>query len=268
MYSSYNTSYFGVFLNGSAHNTNGFIVDNIDLYYQPTEIPSIVAVIFLMGSAIVVVGEYVLLKVLGLIKSEKGIANEVCRVYILALMILGPHSLIFRTITNLVYPVHEVIGHWFCTFGWLFMYVCFNIVAFHSFVVAMMRYFFIVWREKAERYGKEKVKKIFFVLSLVVPLILTVWMAIDTSEIDAMSFVNKCYGIYDKEFLIEESTLDGSKRKFCAYEPYDGGGYYGKMIIPLVRQISCMIRSGIGFILYFNFTEGVLYYKTFNHIIR
>jgi hypothetical protein len=180
-------------------------------------------------------------------------------------MILGPYALIVSTLTDFIYPVNQIIGHWFCSFGWFFMYFCFTIVSFNSFIVALMRYFFIVWREKAATYGKEKVKKIFLFLSVIFPLIMTVWRVSDTNEIDAMSFINKCYGIYHKVFLIEESTLNVSQQKYCAYVHYDG--YYGK-VISLALQISCMIRASAMIILCFNLTEGIIYYKTFTHMIR
>ena len=267
MYSSYNNSYFGFFLKGSSQNINGFLVDDIDLYHQPLQRPLVAVISFLIKSTIVLLGEYVQLRVLRLIKSENGIANKICRLYILALMILGPYWLVFSTTTDLIYPVNQVIGQWFCSFGWFFMNFCFTIVSFSSFIIALMRYFFIVWREKADTYRKEKVKKIFLFLSFIVPLIMTVWMVIDATEIDALSFVNKCYGIDHKVFLIEESTLNVSKRKFCTYEQYDELGYYGQ-IIALARHISCMTRTAVMIILCFNFTEGLIYYKIFTHMIR
>ena len=147
------------------------------------------------------------------------------------------------------------------------MYFCFNVVSFNSFVIAVMRYFFIVWQEKAEIYGKLKIKKLFIFLSYFVPLIMTVWMKIDYYEIDALSFVNKCNGIYYKVFLIEESTLDINKQTFCPYEHSGEDGFGGK-IIAMARQISCMTRSTITVLMGFNFTECIIYYKTLMHMIR
>ena len=267
MYYSSNNSYLGVYIRGSLQNENGFLLDSIDLYHSPLKSPLLAVISFLTNSSVVLIGVLVQMKALKLINRDKGIMAEICKVYILGLMIGALYWIIFSTITDFVYPVHQVIGQWFCSIGWFVMYVCFTVVSFNSFVIAVMRYFFIVWREKAELYGKQKIKKIFLFLSFFVPLIMTVWMAIDTSEIDGLSFVNKCYGNYHKVFLIEESSLDIPKQKFCLYEENKNYGSFRK-IIAIARQISCMTRIAIMTIIGFNFTESIIYYKTIMHMIR
>ena len=94
-------------------------------------------------------------------------------------------------------------------------------VSFHSCLSATMRYYFIVHTEKVNSFGKERVKNIFLVLSILIPLVVTIWKAIDGSEVDAMSFINKCYSRQHKVFLIETLTVNVFKKSFCEVEGYD-----------------------------------------------
>ena len=245
----------------------GFTLDDVDLNHQPLPKPSLALISFFIKLFLVLMGGFVQVKVWFLIKNEHSLSNEVVRVYITALIVICPYYLIFSTITDFIHPVDQVIGEWFCTMGKLIMYFCFIIISFNSFIVALMRYVFIVHEDKVKRFGKPKVKLFFLILSLVFPLLLNIWRTVDAPAKDPMSFINKCYGNHHRVFLMEVSSTYMAGEGFCPTMPYDEGDFFG-MLMTFAGKFSCIFRVIIVFILGFNFTEGILYYKIFVHMMR
>ena len=266
LYHPFTDSSLGIFLAEKSiqKDTHGCIFEDIDLNHQPLPKPEIAIILVFIKLCLVSIGLFVYVKVWFLIKNEKSISTQVVKVYIMALIVLCPYWLIFTTIIDFIHPVDEVIGLWFCTLGKFIIYFCFIIVAFNSFIVAFMRYVFIVHEEKVKQYGKEKVKKFFLIISLLFPLLLNIWRTIDAPAKDPMSIINKCYGNHHVVFLMESSaSLAGEG--FCPSMAYADGDVYS-MFTAFVGKCSCIVRVLIVFILGFNFTEGYLYFKIFAHM--
>ena len=156
--------------------------------------------------------------------------------------------------------MNEVIGQWFCDLGWFVLYTSWFIMFFHSFIVASMRYLFIIQEKKLENYGKEKVRKVFLILSIFLPFLLMIWSITDKSDVDAISFFNKCNGNHHKVFLFDTSTLNVAKRNFCEHVEYDDEGSLGK-IIAAFRRCACIIRTLLILFMGFNFAEIYIYFK-------
>ena len=268
-YHPFKEPYFGFLLKDhtSPENTTGFIVDNIDLYYQPVQEPVIAIIFFFLRMILVIIGEFIHIKVFIILKKENGLVKDVAKLFTATQMIFWPFWLLLTTSTDFVHPLNIVIGQWFCTFSWFFFFLCWTIIAFHSFIVALMRYFFIVHDKKVAAYGKEKAKKVFLLLSFLIPLLVVIWGAIEDPELNAMSFINKCYGNHHKVFLIETSTLNVVKRNFCEFENFDESGSFGK-ILAIVKRVSCIAKTTVMLIMGFNFTEAIIYYKIVSHIHR
>ena len=246
----------------------GFVVEEIDLYYQPLPDPVIGISFHVFRIILVGIGEFIHIKIWKLLNEENGLVKQVTKVYTITVMIVSPFMSLFNASIDFIHPLSEVIGEWYCTFGRLFMYLCWNIVSFHSFFVALMKYLFIVHEEKVDIYGKEKVKKGFLFLSFLVPLIVVTWGAIENEELDAMSFINKCYGRDHKVFLVDTSTLNVAGRNFCGYENIDNNQTLTEWFSSLLLQLSCIARVGISLFMGFNLFEGLLYFKILSHIYR
>ena len=182
-------------------------------------------------------------------------------------MIANPIVVILTSSTDFIHPLNQVVGQWFCSVGWFVGYLCFAIASFHSFIVALMRYFFIIKEDLVKFYGKERAKKLFLFLSFFIPFFVIAWGGIDTVELDAMSFINKCNGIDHKVFLIETSTLNIAKRNFCQHQIYNESSSLHKLL-SVFRRASCITRTSILLVMGFNFTEIILYYKILSHMYR
>ena len=263
-YHRFNGSYFGMFLKNdtSSKLEIGLAIDSLDLYHQPLLDPVYASISFTTRAALIIMAEFVQAKVLVLIKKENGLVNDVARLYIISLMIGGPFWLLFSGTIEFIHPANEVIGNWFCFVGSFICHLWLYIVLFHSFIVALMRYFFIVHQEKVEAYGKEKVKRIFFFLSFLVPLTLDIWNQLNFRELDGISVVNRCYGMNHKTFLIEASTSNTAKLSLCKYENFEEDVAHG------LRYVSCFTSTFITVLMGFNLTESVIYCMTFSHIRR
>ena len=70
-------------------------VIDIDLYYQPVHRPVTAVSVFALRMGMVTIGELVQIKLLRMMKKETGLVSEVAKLYVGALMTLGPILLLF-----------------------------------------------------------------------------------------------------------------------------------------------------------------------------
>ena len=249
---------------------NGFQIDDINLYYQPVQEPIVGFAFFVLRTFMVGMGEYIHLKVFKLMKEENGLINDVARMFTIIQMFYWPFWLIFSTTTDFIHPLKDVIGEWYCFMGWFIHWSCWTYISFHSFIVSVMRYIFIVHNSKVEAYGGDKAKKIFFFLSIAIPVFLVIWGIIELPDrpVDPMSFINKCYGKHHKKFLIETSSMDVAKSGLCEFGRYDEFKGPVFSIIATLKRILRITKSILYVVMGFNIAEGFVYYKTLRHISR
>ena len=268
-YHPFTNASFGVF---TPHNTNidilnGETLKDIDLYHQPLHVPWIAIVFSGMKLLLLFAGEFLQIKVYSLMKKQKGILKRITQIFVITQMIFWPFLFIFSGSTDFFHPMNELAGQWYCSIGSFFFWFLAYTILSHSFVAAAMRYFFILHREKVDKYGKERVQQVFLALSVGIPLFLATWNELEGTELDAMSFINKCNGKHHQVFLIESSTINVAKRNFCAFEDYTTTGVVSE-IMALLRQCSCVTNRIVQLLIGFNITEGFLYYKIFSHVNR
>ena len=246
---------------------NTSILHDIDLYYQPVQDPGISFIFVLIMSLILLVGIYLHIKIFVGLKKENSIQQNVTMIFVVAQMIMWPVLVSLITLTNFIHPLNELIGQWICTTTWFLSYYLCNVISSHSFLVALMRYFFIVHSKKVQSWGKEKFKRLFLFLTVFIPLLITVCKASDGSELDAMSFFNKCYGKHHEVFLLETSTINIFKKTFCEMEKYNDGDLYS-YFIALVKQFWCATSLVTMLIVGSNLSEALIYYRLFSHMNR
>ena len=100
---------------------NGEIIDDIVLYYQPVQDPEIGIIFFLLRGPIVIAGVKAHLKLMELMKTERGLVMEVTYLFSVVQMIFWPFFLLITTSTDFIHPLKTVVGEWFCDFGSLLM---------------------------------------------------------------------------------------------------------------------------------------------------
>ena len=269
LYNKFENSYFGFLISpvSEKYDHGGLTVENIDLYYQPTQDPMIGVIFFALRLPLVISGLIINMKVLRLMKQEKGLVMDVTSFFAIVQMMFWPSWWLFTTSTDFIHPLNIVLGEWFCHLGSFFIHLGMYIISFHSLVVAMMRYFFIIHQDKVDKHGREKVKRIFFWLSFIIPLVIVTIQEIEKNELDMFSFINKCYGKHHEVFLIETSTRDVFKRNFCEFESYELGNSMS-YVLNGFRRASCIIRTTTLLLTSFNISEAIIYFVLFAHMIR
>ena len=268
-YNPYRESSQGIFLKqlDSLGNDSMYIIDGIDLYYQPVLPAQTAITFFLIRVTLVIVGECFNIKVFKLMIKENGLVKNITTVLVLVQIIFWPCWLVLVTVTDLIISPNKAIGNWFCHVANFLFYFLGNVITFHSFIIAVMRYVFIIHNEKIQRFGIEKMKKIFLILTVTIPLLVAMWKVIEAAELDTMSFINKCYGVHHQTFLVETSTLDVFKQNFCQFEEYGQGGSYER-VVTLIRQGSCIASKSVMLITGLNISEGIIYIMLLSHMMR
>ena len=198
------------FFNSSPTNLNpnyGEILTEVDLPYDPLQNPILAIVYLLSKTVILVLGEYVLIQILKFLKHETSLVNDVLKAFLYVHMAYWPVKVIFETTTDFMYPLGAMIGEWYCHFGFLWLVYGITFIVFHSFIVGLMRYVFVVHNRKTLNFGIDKAKNLFYWIAILVPLVVTVWAFFGRREISSVDTLNKCYGNHVKAFLTNGKGL-------------------------------------------------------------
>ena len=264
-------SFLGVLAANNKHDSSfetAFILEDVDLYFQPVPDPVMASIFFVIMMILVAIGLYITIKVLALLRKDDSLMKKTTQNFMISQSIMWTLVVALITITNFIHSFPQEIIQWICPVLWFVTYFCLNFNNAHSCITALIRYFFIVHTERVESIGKEKVKKFFHVSSILIPFLITLWKATDESELDILSFFNKCYGKHHKTFLIETSTLNVFKKKFCNIPDYHAMENYVEVIVALSRNILCLSCTLIMILLGSNLTEGIIYCLLFTHMNR
>ena len=270
LYHPFSKSSFGLLLKNVVSDDNliGNVINDINLYYQPVQTPFIAIFFIALKLMILVAGGYLHVKVFRLMKKESGILRHVTQLFVFSQMVFWPFLTLFTALTDFIHPMNQVVGQWFCNVCSFLFYFLGNIITSHSFISALMRYFFIVHREMVNGYGRERIKRIFFILHFLLPLFMAIWEVVDGTELDAMSFINKCNGKHHKVFLLETSTMNVARRNFCGFEDYNDSESMLRQIQSTINRLSCVVNRVIMVVMGLNISEGLLYYRIWSHIYR
>ena len=247
------------------------LFDDVDLYYQPLEHPIIAVVLFFIKLFFITIGIILCSKVLIMVKKNPSIDSEALMVFCWIQILFQPTLVLFDLTVNLIHPVDEIIGTWFCSFGSLFYSFSTKFVLNHSFFSALMRYIFIFHNDGLRKFGIERFKRYFLYLSLMICFFGVFVDGIDARDLSRLSFINKCYGKDHKVFLIESSTLNVIKRKFWTVEGLAAFEKYGetwKQIISMLLKVLRLVKSSLLLLTGFNVIEAILYFQIFAFMKR
>ena len=262
-------SFLGILVPSDAGDMNfesGMILKDIDLYFQPVPDPITATVFSVIMMTQICIGSYITVKVLSILKNEESLLKSMTQNFMISQLILWPFVISVIIITNFIHSFPSEIVHWICPIAWFVIYLSLNFSNAHSCFTAVMRYFFIVHDERVRSIGKEKVKRYFHVLSILVPLLITLWKAIDGSELDSLSMINKCYGKHHRTFLVETSTINVFKKNFCNIPSYHNMNGYVEVIEAITKNILCLTSTCVMILIGSNLTEGIIYYLLFSYM--
>ena len=149
------------------------------------------------------------------------------------------------------------------------MYPSIYFISFQATVVATMRYFFIVHREKVGEFGKQRTQNLFQWILGTVPIVMTTWLYFGADDRDftmAMS-VNKCRGSYDKIFHLNWSYTERRDILAARCGTYNNDEDTASYIPPL-KWIQCTAITVLSLVLLTNIVDGFIYYRIWKHITK
>ena len=176
-------------------------------------------------------------------------------------------SILFDTIAHVFPNLSSLTGEWFCYCIHFIRLNGFFIITFNSFLVAVMKYIFIVHDEKARSIGEEKLKKLFIIVAFSVPFTLATIGSV-TKGINGYSDLVSCFGL--KEVVDEKyNTWKKNLLKFFVcrhgWTDHDIEEQY---CLYAFQQCLCGIRTCVTMLINTNFPEAFLYFKIFSKMNR
>ena len=241
------------------------ILLDVDLYYQPLQSPVFAISNLLISVIILIVGEYVHIQVLKFLRYQTSLVKEILQAFMYIQMLYWPITVFFQGSTKFIYPFRQIFGDWYCITGKIWVTYGMTVILFHSFIVGLTRYLFVVHNEKVLAFGKDRAKNMTFWTSILMPLVVTIWGVFTPRQTAGFSSFNRCEGIHHDVFLIENNFGSTAKRNFCFFENYNEDGHN---IPPIVKKVSCTLYSIVYSIMASNLVEGLLYWRTVRHSNR
>ena len=184
-----------------------------------------------------------------------------------ALIIHFFFSILFDSIAHVFPNLSSSIGEWFCYCILFIRFYGYMIIAFNSFLVAAMKYIFIVHDEKARSIGEEKLKKLFLFVAFAVPFTLATISSV-TKDINGFTDLVSCFGMKE----VEDEKYDTWKKNLVKFfvcnhgwTDHDIEENYGLYVF---QQCLCGIRTGVTMLINTNFPEAFLYFKIFSKMNR
>ena len=81
------------------------------------------------------------------------------------------YSMVIHIVTLFISDVHKYTGDWFCYGSKVVIYIGFRYMHGHTLVVSILKYVMIVQWQKARDVGHDQIKKIFFWINILHPLL-------------------------------------------------------------------------------------------------
>ena len=180
-------------------------------------------------------------------------------------MIFYPPQLLIKWWINSGLSLPGWSFHLFC-YQRLLMYSVRSYLAFSSLAVAMMRFAFIVHQDKVTSWGPQRVRKLFYYASIIIPFTLAILLDSsffsDSSQKPPPYFV--CLKSYEvpnnsstTEYSVDITSFQSPLHSFTHL-------YLPKSITEGIRLVSLTLLL----IIYTNLTEAVFYWRIFSRIRR
>ena len=269
-YNPFKHSFLGFFVhNDDIQKDSSFnILNDIDLYHQPVEEPNTAIIFFVVRSFVTIFAEICNYKILCMLKKDTSILKDVTKLYTNTVMAFLPIRLVFFTLTDFVHPIEDFVGDWGCRSYWFIEKFVGCLVISHSLVVALLRYHFIVQDKLVTKLGTEKTKKLFWYLSIGIPVLTALWMSTDLMDVDT---ARRCNGRAQKMFLTQSwSSLGLIKTNFklqkWEYNPKTRSTI--AIVFAILRKLSRIGHRIWRILIASNILEGVIYYKIIKHMQR
>ena len=108
------------------------------------------------------IGTYIQLKIISTCRREKDKTWQIDITHSVGMIILFIFSSMFERVTDYFPEFREYTGTWVCYVAAFIYTLGLYLIAFHSLVVSLMKYVFIVHQNRVLKFGEDKIKKMLF----------------------------------------------------------------------------------------------------------
>ena len=252
----------------SGTSSEEFFTD-VNLFWQPLQDPRVFIPFVVIYFLLLLVGSFVHYHLWKMLKREENLLSHILKAYIIVQVVCWPCAITFISANYFFYPLSKATGAWFCVFNSFLLCPGIIFISFHTTIIAIMRYTFIVHDEKVCSFGKEHTKSAFHWTLGVVPIVLTIWLYFGAinRDIDARTAINKCNGSYDNVFHLS-SWFDEPQNIWIAKCQAKENGEGPALFIEVINSIQCNASRAVFVLLLSNIFDCFVYYRTWSHIIK
>ena len=259
----------GFLINSKSGTYSEEFFTDINLHWQPVQEPNIGIFVLVTTLFNILAGSYVHYHLWQMLKKGDNLVSCILKAYVIIQIMFWPLGSILYCTTNFIYPLSEIFGAWFCVCWYFLLYPYLFFVSFHTTVIAIMRYVFIVHDKRIARFGKQRAEKIFHWVLGIVPIVMTVWLYLGAADrdFDGLDAMNKCNGSYHKIFLLKWGFMDnrGVWEARCDGQNIHAGSASG---LELLTYIQCKASAVTLGLLISNVFEGLIYLRTWTYILK
>ena len=171
----------------------------------------------------------------------------------------------FVTISNALPHLSRYTGEWFCYMAsFIVNYEVYFLVT-NSFLIAVMKYIYIVHWDKAMRFGHDKIQRIFLIIAIVFPCLNATVVTL-TKDFDSYKAIKSCFGIPVKQTNSRNGVWE--KLFLCNLIYADTSNADESRILYILIQIICVSKSLLAYFFSTNLPEAFFYYKIFKKMRR
>ena len=231
------------------------------------EIFTITHVVFLV--LFFCVGLVIQMQIISVSYKDKDTAWTITITHSIVTTINFAFNISFDAVTHFIPYLSQYTGNWICYVASFVTTYCYYGIVAYSFLISILKYIFIIHHVKIREWGKEKIKKWFFVANLLHPCFLAIVhvVILYTSRNPRNSSIISCFGLTEA-MLREYNTSSSSITKFLicplkkSTEDANWNVYY------VTEQCVCLMITMFNIIVTSNLLEGFIYYKIFKKMRR
>ena len=205
------------------------------------------------------------------------VIEPIMQLFCVIQMVYWPYYLLYFWINlNGIVPSYLMNG-WWCTVILLPIKIIRLLICWNSFFVALIRYFYIVHREKSNQWEFEQVGKWFKMASVSIPIIVNIieLLTNDYAELKTGEKFERCITFYSESGIRNNTTIpkmngifaymDGRNTTFPISYPY---AWTIEILPETMILVVYYITQVIIFVIILNLSELFFYFKIFRCVKR
>ena len=212
-------------------------------------------------------GTYIQYKVILMCIKERHITWKIDIIHAGGMIITFLSSTLFDIISDYVPDLYQYTNVSICyIFGIASLYGIYQ-VQFHSLTISFMKYIFVVHQRRNMLFGKEKTSKIFFYVTLILPLLLSIStvLAFDFESIESLI---SCFGLKEELSIRYNTSTALIERMFLCKMSGNLEENESTSYLFLFKQVFCALKMILTLALASNLAEGYFYFKIFKLMRR